>query len=269
MYFPKKSLKVGEKIELTKEHEFSNAHQRDALAAALNAFAHYENKIRKIDSRDLGVEAKKRVFSGKKITQERRKDPKPKPSKKPKKPSQETVSGLLNKINSLETLFEAKTRENKKLLENLAKTESKLKMAYDKRACERNTNLSIKTLKSRTRELEGELDEFRKLSSIVDRIGSRELKPVGVYPKIFDGITVLNQKIKGTDLEDLRKAKFVFTSIESNKSVLKKLRIVFLDPKLLVEVCGHYFSKTTDLVASAFEEPVSLKEIVSQYRGSK
>lgn len=268
IYFPQKSLKVGEKTELTRGHVLNDAHQRDALAAALSALAHYENKMRKIDARKLGVEAKKRVLAGEKITPTKKTEREQKTTKKPKAASAASVEGLRRKINKLREEAEAKDNKIIELEKSITESESKIKAAYDRRAAERSQRLSIKTLKSKIQELEGELSEYRKLARAIEKVGVGELKLVGAYPKIFDGLTLLNKKITGEDLDALSKAKYVFTSIKSNKTVLNKLNATVLDPSILTRIRGNYFAAVKDLTKAAEEKekPISLEDLVSDYR---
>ena len=51
LYVPPLSIPVREKNELSKDYEVSNAHERDALSAALKAYLHYKNKFTQIKSK--------------------------------------------------------------------------------------------------------------------------------------------------------------------------------------------------------------------------
>ncbi|KYC44682.1 MAG: hypothetical protein APG12_01616 [Candidatus Methanofastidiosum methylothiophilum] len=51
LYVPPLSIPVREKNELSKDHETTNAHERDALSAALKAYLHYKNKFTQIKSK--------------------------------------------------------------------------------------------------------------------------------------------------------------------------------------------------------------------------
>ncbi len=51
LYVPPLSIPVREKNELSKDHEATNAHERDALSAALKAYLHYKNKFTQIKSK--------------------------------------------------------------------------------------------------------------------------------------------------------------------------------------------------------------------------
>ncbi len=71
---PKKSLTQLEKTHITRDYNFANAHEKDALAAALKAFHKIENKMRQVERhfRNKGSlgnpsEAKQRVASGRRI----------------------------------------------------------------------------------------------------------------------------------------------------------------------------------------------------------
>ncbi|MFH0971916.1 MAG: DUF460 domain-containing protein [Candidatus Micrarchaeota archaeon] len=47
--FPQKSLTQLEKTRMTRDYNFSNVHEKDALAAALKAFHKIENKMRQVE----------------------------------------------------------------------------------------------------------------------------------------------------------------------------------------------------------------------------
>ncbi len=51
LFCPKHSLTLQEKYKLTSEFRPKNAHERDALAAALKAFHSIENKVRQVKRR--------------------------------------------------------------------------------------------------------------------------------------------------------------------------------------------------------------------------
>ncbi|HOM96407.1 MAG: DUF460 domain-containing protein [Candidatus Methanofastidiosa archaeon] len=51
LYVPPLSISVREKNELSKDYEVTNAHERDALSAALKAHLHYKNKFTQIKSK--------------------------------------------------------------------------------------------------------------------------------------------------------------------------------------------------------------------------
>ncbi|MEA1994178.1 MAG: DUF460 domain-containing protein [Euryarchaeota archaeon] len=50
-FTPQSSLSIKEKNELTREYSLHNDHERDALASALKAYAHYKTKFENIDAR--------------------------------------------------------------------------------------------------------------------------------------------------------------------------------------------------------------------------
>lgn len=49
LYSPKEDLQQREKLEMTKNYNLKNSHQRDALAAAFSAYLEYSDTLRKID----------------------------------------------------------------------------------------------------------------------------------------------------------------------------------------------------------------------------
>ncbi len=51
LYAPKDDMSVKKKIDLTSGFKFENDHERDALAAALEAYRHYKNKLANVEKR--------------------------------------------------------------------------------------------------------------------------------------------------------------------------------------------------------------------------
>ena len=72
LFFPRKSLSRHSKLLATRGESCRNPHERDALAAALKAFGHYQNKVRQTEkkARRAGVDAEgivRRVLFGEKM----------------------------------------------------------------------------------------------------------------------------------------------------------------------------------------------------------
>jgi len=58
LYVPSTTITIREKNEITKMHPVNNAHERDALSAAIKAYQHYSSKFENIDARlrEMGKE---------------------------------------------------------------------------------------------------------------------------------------------------------------------------------------------------------------------
>ncbi|MDK2781573.1 MAG: uncharacterized protein PWR13_601 [Archaeoglobi archaeon] len=73
LHEPKESLSVQLKNELSRGYSYSNAHERDAIAAAVNAFRFYKNKFEQIEKRappGISVEeVKAMVLRGAKLSE--------------------------------------------------------------------------------------------------------------------------------------------------------------------------------------------------------
>ncbi|OIO27180.1 hypothetical protein AUJ14_00220 [Candidatus Micrarchaeota archaeon CG1_02_55_22] len=72
LFFPRRSLSRHAKMLATRNSACRNPHERDALAAALKAFGHYQNKVRQTEkkARKAGVDAEgivRRVLFGEKM----------------------------------------------------------------------------------------------------------------------------------------------------------------------------------------------------------
>ncbi len=71
IFTPDEDLSIHGKKELTRKHDYENLHERDALAAALNAYNNFKDKFKNIESRmddlnlqDLSEEVKEFVVTG-------------------------------------------------------------------------------------------------------------------------------------------------------------------------------------------------------------
>ncbi len=51
VFLPEDDLSIDKKRKLTEEHDYRNLHERDALAAAMNAYNSFKNKFKNIESR--------------------------------------------------------------------------------------------------------------------------------------------------------------------------------------------------------------------------
>ncbi len=72
IFTPEEDMSVHGKKEITRKHDYENLHERDALAAALNAYNSFKNKFRNIEARmddlnlqELTPEVKESVVIGK------------------------------------------------------------------------------------------------------------------------------------------------------------------------------------------------------------
>ncbi len=148
LFVPKRDLSVRFKDEITKTLEFSNDHEMDAAAAALNALSHYKQLFDKVDEKvlpSLSDEVKAGLVLGKyssiddalksmfSFTEEPR---------KAKRRSETDVSHLLKRIDELKKMLvreRTKINELSRMISALRKR--KCRTIVDKQITEENKHL--------------------------------------------------------------------------------------------------------------------------------
>ncbi len=276
LFLPKESLRVDEKIELTRNYKTEDSHQRDALAAALNAFNRFKNKIQKIDSLDLGDEVKHLVLQGTsiekatlKLEKKSKKEEKVKP---PQKPPEKILSEEQKKIKNLERQnrvltgeLQEKEREIKKLRDDILKLKRQQQTEIKKDEKIKSREYQIADLRREVFSLKGEIKKFEKLKSILSSIAKNELIPVFVFPENPNGYVLIKNKIGSDDEEKLKKVKFAFSESNAVQEQLRKKGVPYADAKNLQEFLGCFFIETKKL-EELQRKKISLEKIIEEYR---
>ncbi len=278
LYEPTQSLSVDDKIKHTRIFQISDAHQRDALAAALTAYQSYKNKFQKIASMGLGDEVKHLLLQGysvddalkKLYTPPQKADSPETLAEEQKKPDeQRRVKQLERQCRALREYVELKDKELSSLRRQLllaGKTHT-LEVKND-RVLVRSETIA-RNLRKNVSVLQQRLHQFSRLQDAWDRVTSGEFTPVGVYPKSVSGVIVVRKNLTASDLPKLREVQLVFTNIASNKRILSAEGVRVADSSFLSEIDGCFYVPSNVLRNILSERDISIENIVKEYRISR
>jgi uncharacterized protein len=192
LFTPEKSLTISEKIQITKGYSVSDSHQRDALAAALNAYARYRNKFLKIGDSPAADKIKHHMIQGISISQAKKitSTKTLKASKNIQERQQPTlvnpenakIHSLEKRIKNLSNIVDEKDKEIISLKRQISKLQRKASERKNPKAIEK----SKQSLKSKIASLQDK-------ASLLDRLLSDEIILVGVYPNSPFGFTIVDE----------------------------------------------------------------------------
>jgi uncharacterized protein len=264
LHAPDKPLQVTEKLELTRSYETGDAHQRDALAAALNAYLAYNKKLEKIEALGLPEEVKHMVLQGNSISAaknaletaaQRTPDPEPPKESNQRQPTaqEQMIKDLQKRVKTMQEVIEERDTQIGALREELAATRRVKHTRAEKRPDEGRKIMS----------LQQQLHQMRKKESLLKNMVFRDLIPVGAYPQVIDGFTVLEDKPG-----DLSGIKTAFTSKGKVREHLLAHRITVYDSReLRTEDEIHYITQKRLLeLERPPEKKADLEKIVNEYR---
>ncbi|MFH0862096.1 MAG: DUF460 domain-containing protein [Candidatus Altiarchaeota archaeon] len=262
LFIPEKTLSVTDKLDLTRPHSAADAHQRDALAAALNAQHEYGNKLRKAESIGLPDEAKHLVLQGHSISAARaaieRTEPEPEEEKpaepeKPRTDEERMLRDLQKRIKNLQELISEKDARILELNVELAQAKRVKHLKPERKSDE---DKRIQTLQAR-------LTRQDRIERLLKRIISGEAVPVGLYPQTIGGLAVVEVKP-----DDIRWIKAAFTSKKRIADQLIEQNIPVYDSKEVENDSGYrYITKKTlqELMKPKPEKP-DIEKIINEYR---
>lgn len=233
LYSPPNTLTVAEKKALVdskfSKDEYSNSHERDAIAAAIKAFNHLKPKLENLDKRlkerdltSLGAEVKTLAVKG--MSLERAVDAltktEPKKEKKPKKPRKKRKdSGIIKTLREEIRLLKKERSELRRSLKSLQAKITKLEKELEKEAKDirrklmldteiKKKNKEIATLKSLLR------DERREKAALVKEISNLKRRMLLESSEDLVLIKVLS--------------KFTRSCIANEKKLIKKGDVIYL-----------------------------------------
>ena len=273
---PEESLHVSEKIELTRGIKTKNSHQRDALAAALTAHHKFKNKFMKIDSLGLGDEVKDLVLNGISINDavemlredEEEEIVEPEEEKPARIPSPEEIRiRKLEKQNStLRKEILAREKEIKELKEGMVKIKGSYSVKLRKeREIEKRDDI-IKKLKNSTIEQKSGLEGTRKK---LREIALGEAKAVGVFPEVYDGLSVIRKTPRKKEQSALDEVQIAFVDDHGIEGHLHGVGIFTADAKNLKDIEGFLSIDRKTLEKIRKSKRVPLHNIVKSYRDSR
>ncbi|MFH1402995.1 MAG: DUF460 domain-containing protein [Candidatus Altiarchaeota archaeon] len=273
-YVPDKPLSVSEKIGLTRGLDTSDAHQRDSLAAALNAFIKNKNLFKKIESKGLGDDVKHIVLQGYSIEYAARilSEPEPavdegedrKKSVRELSPGEKRIRSLEKRVRNLSIELGVKDADIVRLHEEIAglKARNHVKQGLRDTSSEntiRNLEIRVGSLKNQIR-LEKSVRRM-----LLDAVkGGKQL--VGVYPEVIGGYTIIRKKIRASDIEQ-DKVRRVFTDVNANHETLRERGIPVHGTDKLKQVDGIWFMDKTSL--DEMRNEISVEGLIHEYRNRK
>lgn len=271
VFSPKESLSVEEKTSLTKEFECGNAHQRDALAAALNARKKFKNRLHKAGLLGLSERRKSDVLQGarirerlkKKAAQERKDSaaPRRKPSNEPDK----LKKILLHRKALLDELDE-KSRELSVLREELKRVRSKSFL-------DASTDKEVSHLKSVVKSQEKKIGFFSGRCSgfrlLWEKIVGGEAVPVGLFPKNFNGVSFIPNRIPPSGEKHLKGTSFAFSDSKSNRRLLGEAGIPCADEKHVKRFEGCFYTNPETLKQLKKTDKESIESLIQEYRARR
>lgn len=275
VHTPHESISVTEKIELTRPYKTEDSHQRDALAAALITLNKFKNKFQKIDSLKLGDEVKHLVLQGYSIDDavnmlEERKESKviekPKPRKEVIISEEERRMRRLEKQNTLlKKQLDEKDNEIRELKRKILVIKDRYRIKIGKEPEIRKRDQRIKSLKGSLNDLRDKLKDIDELRDLWKRLSEGNIRPIGIFPERYNGLTLIKRKLKKKDLEDLKGIDVAFLSESMDTSPLADRGILVTDTVYVKEKANLYYITIDDL-KKLKSKRAPLEKIVEDYR---
>jgi len=279
IFMPEESLPVNEKIELTKEYKTKNSHQRDALAAALIAFSKFKNKFAKIDSRGLGDDVKDLVLHGTSINdavkmleeEEEEEIVGPEEEKPARIPSPEEIR--IRKLEKRNSTIRKEILTREKEMVGLKKEIAKVKESYrvslrKEKEIEKRDDI-IKKLKNTIIEQKSELEGIEALREKLREIAMGKVKAVGVFPEVYDGLSMIKKNPRKKEFSLLEDVQIAFVDDREVEGHLQRMGIFTVDAKELEDTEGFLSIDGKKLQKIRKSKQVPLQEIVRNYRDSR
>ncbi|HEX54937.1 MAG: hypothetical protein DRO94_04570 [Candidatus Altiarchaeales archaeon] len=290
IYTPAEPIQVSEKIELTRHYKPEDKHQRDALAAALHTFNKFKNKFQKIDSLCLGDDVKDMVLRGYSISEsvriiKKRREERRRRRIKPKD-TKTTKMEMRNKTENEKEIRELKRRnsiliekieERDREIERLKKEILRLRRQYNLNLSRDNEikkrERSIRNLRYMIKELRRRVEELEKLGELWVEVAEGRIKPIGIFPSVYNGLTIINRKLKRKDNKNLENVEMAFVNNPREYKFLRDFGIMVFDKKYIREISGVFYIRTKDLERIKKEKKkiseISLERLIEDYRRSR
>ncbi|VVB51859.1 Uncharacterised protein [uncultured archaeon] len=271
LYTPPEPLTVADKWELTREHRIEDAHQRDALAAALNAYQHLHNKLKKAASLGLPDEVTHRVLKGVSIDNaiheldEKKNQAMQHPPYIPVRNDEERARLKDENVRLREMLNSAEEEISR--LKNQIHDEKRryiLEVSHDKEIRERDH--TIQHLTRKNDELRRKLDRMEAVRALWKQTATGTIHPVGLFPQALAGITLITRPLKNKDLPLLTGVITAFNSIPQNDRILLDHNIIVIKASTVREIERFYYVTTKDMNDAEKKRPVDLTKIIGEYR---
>ncbi|CEG12120.1 hypothetical protein MSIBF_A1960009 [groundwater metagenome] len=277
IFIPENSISVSEKVFLTRNVKYHDAHQRDSLSAALYAYKRYKNLFEKIKNLGYGDDVRALVIKGKSLA-EAIAETSAEPVEAAKFLQEQDVSEasfeiskekfndikehlrILEKANKI-LKAEIKTKDAEienlnyavKSLERDIKFKSEKAIREEEKFEKRAMEISLKGIIEQIKNAEGVI---KALENFYERIGKGEIYLVGNYPEIFNGLTYIDKNIV-VNTADINKIEIAWTE--------KKIRnCKTISPQKLKKFSNIYYIENKDL--NEIRTSGNVESIVEEYR---
>ncbi len=279
LFVPEEPLHVSEKIELTRGNKTKNSHQRDALAAALTAHHKFKNKFMKIDSLGLGDEVKDLVLHGistndavKMLKEEEEEEivelEEESPARIPS-PKEIRIRKLEKQNSTLRKEILAREKEIKELKEGMVKIKGTYRLRLRKEKEIEKRDGIIKKLEKSVIELKGKLRGVDKLGDILREMAMGRAKAVGVFPEVYDGLSMIKKNPRKKESSILGEVQIAFVDDQGIEKHLQGMGIFTADAKDLKDIEGFLSVDNKKLQKIRKSKRVPLHDIVKSYRDSR
>ncbi len=280
LHAPPEPLSVAVKNDLTRDLGTGDVHQRDALAAALAAYNHFKNKFENIEARGYGDDVKALVLQGisveaaaeflsvkdEPLTPHKESPPPYQPSKKPS-PQEQEICRLQRHIDGLKQKIARDEKEMRALTDEIASVKRRYRVDLHRDEEIKTRQATIKHLESSLQKQHKKAQRITEFARLWRRLGEGEIAPVGVYPRIYRGLTLLKRRLKKGDLEKIKGADIVYVADNDDKRAIQKAGIKVADPADLtvVEDCYYVTGERLDAIKRRGLQR-DTTDIVSDYR---
>lgn len=293
IFIPETSLLVSEKVELTKDYKFKDTHQRDSLSAAIYAYKRLRNKFEKISALGYGDDVKHFVIKGFSISNavnkiyhrteeieksrsgisgfsessasDQQNDSKSEVSSEEFRDVKERTR-ILEKTNYyLKKEIDEKREEIENLNRKIRDLERKFTSKIEGSEEVRDKMLLIKTMEisldSMRRDIKGMEKNIENLREVWNKMGRGEILPVGVFPEIFSGLTL----IKGE--ADKKNVLLSRVEIAFTENPMKSLPCRVYSKDYVHEFMGFAYIEKEKI--QALKQDFDLMKLVEDYKKSR
>lgn len=277
VYVPEESLQINEKLKLTEDYNIDDSHQRDALAAALNGYNKYKNKFQKIESLGLKDDVKHMILQGisienainkLKIGSKKIEEPKKiQPTKTIQEDTQ--VKNLKGQIRDLKEQLKEKENEIQNLQRRISKLKSEYLTEIKKEPKIRELSNIINSLEYKINTLQKSLTEIEKLKELWQKLAVGKILPVGIFPDVFNGITLIKRRLKDRDYNLLSQIRIAFTDGAENIKILNERGIIVENPRCLKILADCIYIDIDDYKKIQKNSKASIEKLVEEYRSKR
>lgn len=275
IFIPERSLSVSEKVFLTRNVKYHDAHQRDSLSAALYAYKRYKNLFKKIRNMGYGDDVLALVIKGKSIAEaiaETSAEPIKTKFLQDQDVSEASFEISREKFNDIKEHLRILEKANKILKEEIKARDKKIEdLKHTIKSLEREIKFGSEkvlrdeerfekrameiSLKGITNQIKNAERVIKDLENFYERVGKGEVVLVGRYPEIFNGLTYIDKDIV-VNPTDLNKIEIAWTE--------KKINCKTTSPKTLKKISNIYYVEKKDL--DEIRASSDIESIVEEYK---